>query len=293
MTTIFDIFEGALREPRYIYLGVFIILMVGTRIVLPVTPVITPMSQDFYNVMAGAEAGDVVITGIGQPVFSPGSAEWPQKGTLQYLRSKGVCVIMNPGAGSQAFDLLLVKRLYDIPAEANIQDDPDYGKLFVLMPSGWFSDLYAVARSFRSTGDRDIFGNSFDDLPGISWIKDGKDIYSVIGGSAYNAAIVPFAQETTGTKVVNAGDGGSLTVQAGPYGVGQVKGVLIGFKGAFEMDYLVGYRDTLAFRLAAAEMLLSFFTIVLTLLYNIVEAYSRLTRKRPLSIVKSSTPLGG
>jgi len=135
-----------------------------------------------------------------------------------------------PGAGSQAFDLLYVKRQYGIPVDQAINTFPGYGKLFEVLPYAW-NNPYANAANFRSAGSYDVFGTSFDNLPGIKNVKTGKDIYAYIGSALGGDYCIAFGT-AYGVKCIAGGDGGAMAVQSSWYGVGLLQGVLIGTKAA-------------------------------------------------------------
>jgi len=286
MTDIIDIFETGLKEPRWVCLGFFIISLLFPLISIPINTPPTAMTTDYYNVVVSVEAGDVILFDGTQWTLAPGIAEFSRKIPINYWRQKGACVVWILGPTSQGYDLLFVKRMYDIPEDADISKHPDYGKLFVIMPGTWATNPYLLAANFRGAGSYDIFGNSFDDLPGIKDVKNGFDIKVYHGGPLGGPYTTAFTSAQYGTMCIATGDGGALAVQSSFYATGLIKGVLIGLKGASEFNQMLGLTDTPAQKASLTEIAIGAYTILLTLLYNVINFYSMRTRRRFLSVVR-------
>jgi len=285
MTDIYDLVVKPLHEPRWLYLATFAIMIFSSRIVSPITQNPTQMSIDYYNVVVGAESGDVVLFDGSEPIWNTGVYELTRTETLRYWYNKGVCVIFMLGGGTQAYDLLYAKRVYNIPADQDLTTDPYYGTRLIVVPSGWMGDAYAAAANFRAVGDYDAYGIYFDDLPGVKAVKNARDIYCYLGGVLGGAYLIAFGQ-AYGVKCIAAGCGGSLANRGADYGVGLMHGLLIGTRGSAEFDQMLGLTGTASQKASFAELSIALWTFSLTLFYNIMNQLSMRSRKRPLQIMR-------
>jgi hypothetical protein len=284
-----DIIEKGLKEVRWLYLGFFIVLIIFTRVTIPTTARPTQMTIDYYNYLTKIKAGDVVV------ILAPLSGIWASAmemnrwSTYKYLEQVGACVVWGLESATQPYGLLWVRQTYNIPTDIPINKDPRYGTLFVVCGPGLVattSGVYLTAVDFRSsTRGYDIFGTSFDNLPGIKNVKTGADIALAITSTLGVDMAVAFGQQ--GVPVIATGDNGGLCVAATNYGSGLMKGVLLGSKGGMEMDTMLGYTGANAGPAASAAVALAAESVYLfsaVIFFNIAQLLSVRIKHRFLAI---------
>jgi len=279
------IIEKSLQDVRWFYVVLFIIMTLGAYVYIPLPARPTQMTIDYYNVIANAQPGDTVIitpdlgANVGQGV------EMSRGSTITYLVNKGVHCILTSGASSFPYEILWYKESLGIPSDVEINEDPRYGELFCVMVSIWYSP-YLIATNMRSTASYDLFGTSFDDLPMMKNLKDGFDIYAIVGSYLGGDFTVAFGQRT-GTFCLTAADSGALAVAATYYGTGLLQGVLIGNKGAMEFESMIGLENvnTWARQTSTPFALISLYVFIAVLVVNITNQYKLRTKKKQLSFV--------
>jgi len=288
---LFDLFEHGLQDPRWIYLGTFIILFSLATVSIPVTPRPTQMTIDFYNVVVAAQPGQTCICEclFPSPIWGQVN-EMTRTSTYQYWYNKGVNLIFVPSLQTRAYDMMWVKQVLGIPADEALNQAPGYGTRFVFMDPNWLTTgtYYITAANLRASSAYDLWGTSFNSLPMMANLKTGKDIYAYVGSALGGDWCIAFGTAATGTKCIATGCAGALTVAATFYGTGLFKGVLIGAKGGQEMDYLLGkpLGTTFADAAGISDSAIAVWTFVCIVGFNIVNAWSYRVRKRPLTIHK-------
>lgn len=278
------IIEKSLKDVRWFYVVLFIIMSIGAYIYIPLPARPTQMTIDYYNIISAAKPGQTVIitpdlgANVGQGV------EMSRGSTITYLVNKGVRVILTSGASSFPYELLWYKEALGIPSDVDINQDPRYGQLFTVMASVWYSP-YLIAANMRSTANYDLFGTNFDNIPMMKDLKTGKDIYAIVGSYLGGDFTVAFSRERTGTYCLTAADSGALAVAATYYGTGLLKGVLIGNKGAMEFESLIGLgsANTWARQTSTPFALIALYVFIAVLVVNIANQYSIRVKKKKLS----------
>ena len=282
---IFRFFEKILKDVRWIYLGLFIVLFVTIQIpiVVPARP--TQMTIDFYNIVVGDRGGrNIVVMNNALLVWQAQNYQLNRESTMRYWATHGVCIVWVVGADTQAWDVLWAKDVFGIPYEQDINKDPRYGTQFILVPPTW-DNPYVTVANFRGGGDRDLWGTSFDLLPGVAYAKDGNDVYAYIG--AITGGDWTVAYKRYGGHPLSTGDSGSLSVCASWYGSKVVEGILLGLKGGIEMDQLLGGEYAVNSKGAQGSFSFStigFYLLSVVILCNVVSWYSTRVRGRPLSL---------
>lgn len=283
--TIFNYFEKILKDVRWIYLGLFIILFITINIQVSIPARPTQMTIDYYNIVVGDRQGrNVAVMNNALLVWQAQEYQLNRESTIKYWATHGCCVVWVTGADTQAWDILWAKDVFGIPYDQDINTDPRYGVQFVLVPSTW-DNAYVTVENFRGGGDRDLFGTSFSNLPGVANAKTGRDVYAYVG--AITGGDYTVAYHRYGSHVLSTGCSGSMSVCAAWYGSKIVEGILLGLKGGIEMDQLLG--GTYATQSKGQQSSFAFsaiglYILAIVLAVNIVSYYSVQRRKRPLSM---------
>lgn len=283
--TIFRFFEKIMKDVRWIYLGLFIVLFVTIQIpaTIPARP--TAMTQDFYDIVVGDRGGrNIVVMNNALLVWQAQEYQLNRESTMKYWVSHNVCIVWVVGADTQAWDVLWAKDVFGIPYEQDINKDPRYGVQFILVPPTW-DNPYVTVANFRGGGDRDLWGTSFNNLPGVANAKNGYDVYAYMG--AITGGDWTVAYRRYGGHILSTGDSGSLSVCASWYGSNVVEGILLGLKGGIEMDQLLGGVYATQSKGAQGSFSFSaigFYLFATVIIVNIVSWYSTKKRGRPLSL---------
>jgi len=290
---IFETFEAVLKDPRWLYLGAFIVLFASATMTLPITPRPTEMTIGFYNVVTSAQPGNIFMGAViaAWPIWAE-QVEMNLPSTYQYLYNKGVNIIFLPSSATFNFELIMIAQWLGFPTNIPLNKVTGYGTRFVVMDPNWALSPYVTSVNFRGVGSYDIFGTSFDSLPLLKNIKDGTQIYGYIGSALGGDWCVAYGR--TNTKCIAVGCAGAITVAGTYYATGLYKGVLLGAKGGMEMDYLLGFTSgTRAYRAGTAFAAVALYSLLCPLIFNLVNGYSMMTRKRPLSMRKEEAGQGG
>lgn len=278
--SLINLVEKSVRDVRWLYLGAMIVLFVFINVQIPTTARPTEMTIDFYNIVVAAKPGDVCIVQGTLMAWQSQVYLMNRQNSIKYWVDHGVVVVWVCGAATQSWDILWAKDVFGVPWDQDLQSHPDYGKKFIIVPSTWDSP-YVTSLNFRGSGDRDIFGTSFDLLPGVAKVTI-KNVYAVIASSLGGDYTVAYGR--VGIKCLATGCSGALCVAATYYGVGLIKGVLVGVKGGMEFDQMLGLKDTLAFKVGPAFSALSAYVFATVIVINVVNYYSVVRRKRPLAM---------
>lgn len=280
------VFEKALQDYRWLYLGFFIVCTISSRMTVSLVPQVTDMTQSYYNVVTAAKPGDIVVVETIMPANWGQAIYMNRYTTIRYWFDKGCVVVCVLGSTSQPYDLLWVKDIFGIPYAENVQDQPYYGKKLVVMPytfSQGTSAIYLLSTNFRGPAANDLFGNPLSTLPGVANAKTGADIYAYIGSPLGGDYCVALGR--VGTNCITTGDSGALCVASTYFGTGLLKGVLLGAKGGMEFDTMLGLgTNTLSFQAGTMFVALSLYVVVSVIVVNIINAYSMQVKKRPLSL---------
>lgn len=282
--SVIKVFEKALIDVRWIYLGGFIILFLFVKVHVPIVARPTEMTMGFYNVVMSCKPGDIIMADclFLRPIWGQ-VIEMNRGSTYQYLYNHGCKLIFLTIAGTYSFDVLWVKELLNIPLNVPLNQAPGYGTDFVIMDPTFTANYYLIAGNWRAGGTTDLFGTSFDNLPLLKNIKDGTQIYATVQSALGADEAIAFGR--VGVKCIATGCSGAMTVGATYYGVGYFKGLLIGIKGGMEMDQLLGLgTDTKAFRGGVVFTAIATYSLVCVLVFNAVNYYSMRVRKRGLSM---------
>jgi len=280
---IFEIFEGILKDPRWLYLGAFIILFTTATMTVPITPRPTEMTYGFYNVVTSVNAGETILgTTISMWPIWMEVLEMNLPSTYQYWWNKGVNIVFLTGGTTFNYELIWIAQTLGYPINIPLNQVPEYGTRFVIMDPGFMS-AYVTSVNFRGTLSYDIYGTSFDNLPLVKNVKDGSSFKVYLGGALGGDWTIAFGR--LGVKCIAAGCAGAITVAGTYYATGLYQGVLLGAKGGMEMDYLLGYTSgTKAFRAGTAFSAVALYALVCPLLFNLMNALSISSRKRGLSM---------
>jgi len=284
---IFDMFETLLRDSRWLYLGLLIVLAISMTMYIPMTSRITKMTTDYYNVIEAAPPGAVMISEPNLNANWGQGVELTRGPTWKYWLAKGNIIVWPTTAAGQSYEILWYKQVLGVPDDYDLSKHPLYGIQFVILPASYPGNYYTWASNFRAGGEFDYYGNDFDDLPCIKNLKSGSDIYAYIGNPLGGDFTVAFTQK--GTNCIAGSDGGGLSVASTYYGVGLLKGVLLGVKGANEYLVMIGadtstYPNNWAVTHRTPMLLTSVYILVASLLINLVNVISLMVRKKHLSI---------
>lgn len=261
-----DFFEKLGKiDSRIIYVLFILAILIPlvSPLGLPVT--VSQHTKQTYEIVNSLQPGDTVIIDIGISYSGAGDVLPQAVAILKHLMSKDVKVIFT---GVQMDSSKIIEDLIKPYEEAGKEYGVDFCNLGYL--AGGENAIAAYARDLKKAYPLDFRGNSTDSLPILETVNSAKDANMFIFFSTQNADM--YVRQIAEYQVpIVGGLIATIAPQAEPYlHAGQLKGMLVGLRGAAEYESMMGSPGMGLASMDAqsiAHLLIIFFIVIANISY--------------------------
>ncbi len=223
-------------DRRWLYLILIVLVVLQTLSPLDIPNVVSPRSQALYDLLSRQEPGSFVVVQTDWTYSTRGESYAQFKALIRLLMRKRIrFVVTTAGSDPQAPVIAkqIISELAKEPGGNNYQEGKDYAI------AGFFPNAEAHIRAMVNNIRSELATKGINNSPVVEGIRDLSDAKAVINITG-SATITLWIERIRNKAPLGLMCTAVMSAENIPYYIaGQLKGIVIGAKGAFDFETLL------------------------------------------------------